>query len=105
MADNFCEYVPATPSPLGFSAMSAVLLAGLTFSGHGLSNTTQYDNVHLSGSSRLIYASEQIRMVTAQDVEDLQYFSAFSVGMSKSSQDIPGYFFDVLNDDFESFLA
>ncbi len=106
MANDFCEYAPVTPSPFGFGAMSAAVLAGLTFSGYGLSNTAQIGSVHISGSSTsLVYAGEHYQVVSELDIEDLQYFSAFNSGMAKASKDIPGYFFDVLNDDFESFLA
>lgn len=110
MTNIFCEYAPGTPSPYNVGAMSAAILLGLglSFSGQGVSSTSQLASVHISGSGaghRLVYSGENLHMVSEQNIKDLQSFSSFSLGISNTSSEVPEYFFDVLNEDFESFLA
>lgn len=107
MSEEICEYIPTLPSPFSAGSLSAVLLAGLTLSGQWNPDASAHiDRIHVSGQEhRLVYSHDALTVVPEQDVDTLKTFSAFSLGIAKASADIPGYFFDVLEEDFESFLA
>ena len=106
MAARACEYYPMLPSPFSAGAMGAAIFTGLIVSGSGALTMPAVHQVQVSGASQLVYYAEnRVAVVPQQDYDDVAVFANFSLGMSKSSNDVPGYFFDILQEDFESLLA
>lgn len=101
-----CEYYPALPSPFTAGSLGAVLLVGLSLSGYGSQQTSHVKQLEISGAAHVAYVSrESLSIVPQQDLEDLRLFSQFSLGISRGTRDIPDYFFEVLEEEFESLLA
>lgn len=101
-----CEFYPMLPSPFSAGSLGVALLAGLTLSGYGSEQTAHVKQMEISGASHVIYLSrERLAVVPQQDLDDLGLFSRFALSISKQSVEVPNYFFDVLEEDFESLLA
>ncbi|ACH40558.1 hypothetical protein Gbem_3566 [Citrifermentans bemidjiense Bem] len=100
------ESHPMLPSPFCVGALGAALLSGLTVSGSGMMNTAGVHQLQVSGASQFVYyAGNRVAVIQQQDYEDIGIFANFSLGISKQSADVPGYFFDILHDEFDSLLA
>ena len=107
MSSRVCEYIPTLPSVFCCGALPAVFLAGVTLSGHSFrDNYGHYSEISTSVSGhRLVLSEGYLEVISEQDAQDLKTFSEFSLGISSSSENVPGYFFDVLEEEFESILA
>ena len=105
MTATACEYYPLLPSPFNAGALGAALLVGLTFSAQTIYQSPA-QQIQVSGSTHVISIAEnKASVVPRQDIDDIEVFANFSLHLSRLNHDVPAYFLDVLQEDFESLLA